>query len=151
RVDGGGRNHGPATQGARRRGGAVPPGERPHPRRQDARRQLAAPGRGAARFEGVMTANGDGHDKLFDRTLARLLAREGLGGPEARAAFEATLAGAWTPVQIGAFAVGLRINGETAEVIAGAVEAMRGAMAAVKHDLPLVVDTCGTGGDGAHT
>jgi anthranilate phosphoribosyltransferase len=41
--------------------------------------------------------------------------------------------------------------GETDEVVAAAVEAMRATMTAVDHDLPRVVDTCGTGGDGAHT
>jgi len=54
-------------------------------------------------------------------------------------------------VQIGAFAVALRMTGETPEAIAGAAEAMRGAMTVVEHGLPLVVDTCGTGGDGSHT
>jgi anthranilate phosphoribosyltransferase len=41
--------------------------------------------------------------------------------------------------------------GETDEIVAAAVEAMRSAMTPVEHDLPRVVDTCGTGGDGAHT
>jgi anthranilate phosphoribosyltransferase len=87
----------------------------------------------------------------FATTLARLLAREPLGAADARAAFEAILGGAWTPVQIGAFAVALRMLGETPEAIAGAAEAMRGAMTVVEHGLPQVVDTCGTGGDGSHT
>ena len=59
--------------------------------------------------------------------------------------------GAWTPVQVGAFAVALRMAGETAEQIVAAAQAMRAAMSAVEHGLPVVVDTCGTGGDGAHT
>jgi anthranilate phosphoribosyltransferase len=87
----------------------------------------------------------------FAKALARLLARERLGVDDARSAFEAILSGAWSPVQIGAFAVALRMSGETAEVIAGAAEAMRAAMTIVEHGLPLVVDTCGTGGDGSHT
>jgi anthranilate phosphoribosyltransferase len=87
----------------------------------------------------------------FSKAIAGLLAREPVGAPQARAAFESILAGAWTPIQIGAFAVALRMNGETADVILGAVEAMRAAMTAVEHGLPLVVDTCGTGGDGSHT
>src|SRR6202043_3168964 len=69
---------------------------------------------------------------------------------DVRAAFDAILAGSWTPVQVGAFAVALRMRGESAEVIVSAAEAMRAAMTAVEHGLPLVVDTCGTGGDGAH-
>jgi anthranilate phosphoribosyltransferase len=87
----------------------------------------------------------------FSSLLGRLLAHEPLGAEDVRAAFEAILAGAWTPVQIGAFAVALRMTGESAETIVGAVQAMRAAMAPVEHDLPVVVDTCGTGGDGSHT
>jgi anthranilate phosphoribosyltransferase len=87
----------------------------------------------------------------FSKAVGRLLAREPMGAEDTRAAFEAILSGAWTPVQIGAFAVALRMRGETAEAIAGAAEAMRGAMTVVDHGLPLVVDTCGTGGDGSHT
>ena len=87
----------------------------------------------------------------FPKTLSRLLSREPLGAAEARAAFEAILGGAWTPVQIGAFAIALRMVGETPEAIAGAAEAMRGAMIVVEHGLAQVVDTCGTGGDGSHS
>jgi len=86
----------------------------------------------------------------FPALLASLLARE-LGPDDMRAAFDAILAGAWTQVQVGAFAVALRMRGETAEQIVAAAEAMRAAMTAVEHGLPLVLDTCGTGGDGAHT
>jgi anthranilate phosphoribosyltransferase len=87
----------------------------------------------------------------FGKALGGLLAREPLHADDARSAFESILAGAWTPVQIGAFAVALRMTGETPEAIAGAAEAMRAAMTVVEHGLPLVVDTCGTGGDGSHT
>ena len=87
----------------------------------------------------------------FPRILGRLIARQPLATEEVRAAFDAILGGAWTPVQIGAFAVALRVNGETADTIVGAAEAMRANMAVVEHGLPVVVDTCGTGGDGSHT
>jgi len=86
----------------------------------------------------------------FPPLLARALARQ-IGPEEVRAAFDAILSGAWTPVQVGAFAVALRMAGETAEQIVAAAQAMRDAMTAVEHRLPVVVDTCGTGGDGAHT
>jgi anthranilate phosphoribosyltransferase len=87
----------------------------------------------------------------FAKLLGRLLAREPIGADDIREAFDAILSGAWTPVQVGAFAVTLRMTGESAETIVSAAEAMRAAMAVVEHDLPVVVDTCGTGGDGAHT
>jgi anthranilate phosphoribosyltransferase len=87
----------------------------------------------------------------FAQILGRLLAREPVGAGDVRDAFDAILSGAWTPVQIGAFAVALRMTGETADVIVGAAGAMRAAMAVVDHDFPVVIDTCGTGGDGSHT
>jgi anthranilate phosphoribosyltransferase len=68
-----------------------------------------------------------------------------------RAAFEAILAGSWTPVQVAGFVVALRMRGETAAVIASAAEAMRAAMVAVDHGLAATLDTCGTGGDGLGT
>jgi anthranilate phosphoribosyltransferase len=68
-----------------------------------------------------------------------------------RKAFDAILAGAWTPVQVAGFAVALRLRGESASVISAAVESMRAVMIPVEHGLPLVVDTCGTGGDGKGT
>jgi anthranilate phosphoribosyltransferase len=87
----------------------------------------------------------------FPPVLARLLGPEPVEPGVVREAFDAILAGSWTPVQVAAFAVALRMRGETADIIVAAAEAMRAAMTAVDHDLPVVLDTCGTGGDGAHT
>ncbi len=87
----------------------------------------------------------------FGHLLSRLLSREPVGLDDVRGAFGAILAGSWTPVQVGAFAVALRMRGETDEEIIGAAQAMRAAMIVVEHDFPVVVDTCGTGGDGAQT
>src|ERR1700722_18297548 len=86
----------------------------------------------------------------FSKLIAHALERR-IGPGEVRAAFDAILSGAWTPVQVGAFALALRMAGETAEQILAAAEAMRSSMFGVDHGLPLVMDTCGTGGDGAHT
>jgi anthranilate phosphoribosyltransferase len=79
------------------------------------------------------------------------LERGALAPDDVRAAFGAILAGAWTPVQIGAFATALRLRGESAEAIVAAAEALRSVMTPVDHGLDEVMDTCGTGGDGAHT
>ena len=59
--------------------------------------------------------------------------------------------GAATPAQIAAYLMGLRLKGETVEEIAGSVRAMRAKAVRIAVGDPLVVDTCGTGGDGAHT
>jgi anthranilate phosphoribosyltransferase len=88
----------------------------------------------------------------FARALTGLLDSPVPDPALVRASFEAILTGSWTPVQVGAFAAALRARGETAEVIAEAARALRAAMTPVEHGLPSpVLDTCGTGGDGAQT
>ena len=61
------------------------------------------------------------------------------------------MAGEATPAQIGAFLVALRIKGETADEIAGCAEAMREHVLVVRPARTDLVDTAGTGGDGART
>jgi anthranilate phosphoribosyltransferase len=87
----------------------------------------------------------------FADVLGGLVAGRPIAPDEVRAAFAAILSGAWTPVQVAAFAVALRTRGESPETIAAGVEAMRATMDAVEHGLDRVIDTCGTGGDGSHT
>jgi anthranilate phosphoribosyltransferase len=83
----------------------------------------------------------------FAELLPLLSRAEGPDVRHVRAAFDAILAGAWTPVQVGAFAVTLRILGETSEVMVAGAKALRGTMAVVATDAKEVMDTCGTGGD----
>ncbi|MBN1855338.1 MAG: anthranilate phosphoribosyltransferase [Dehalococcoidia bacterium] len=54
-----------------------------------------------------------------------------------------------TPAQIGAFVMGLRMKGETADEIAGMARAMLSC--AVRIDPGADLDTCGTGGDGSRS
>jgi anthranilate phosphoribosyltransferase len=61
------------------------------------------------------------------------------------------MTGQATEAQIGSFLTGLRIKGETADEIAGAARVMRKHATGIRVDDDIVVDTCGTGGDGAHT
>jgi anthranilate phosphoribosyltransferase len=85
-------------------------------------------------------------------TLFPLLTRGGTPDlAHVRAGFEAILAGAWTPVQVAAFAVVLRLLGETTEAIVAGAEALRGTMTVVETSAEGVLDTCGTGGDGLGT
>jgi len=70
----------------------------------------------------------------FGDVFALLAGRRTIDAATTRAAFDAILSGAWTPVQVGAFAT-----------------ALRAVMTAVDHGREVVVDTCGTGGDGAQT
>ena len=71
---------------------------------------------------------------------------------ESRAAFGAVMNGESTPAQIAALLVGLRVKGETADEVAGAADAMRGAMVRLPAANPReLVDTCGTGGGAVGT
>lgn len=72
---------------------------------------------------------------------------------EAMAAMNAIMTGEVTDAQIGSLVTGLRMRGETVAEIAGFASAMRDHALKVevgRADTPLV-DTCGTGGDGAGT
>jgi anthranilate phosphoribosyltransferase len=83
--------------------------------------------------------------------LARLLDGRDLGQGEAREVMNAIMRGDATPAQIGGFLVALRVKGETADEIAGCAEAMREHVLAVRPRRDDLVDTAGTGGDGACT
>ncbi len=61
------------------------------------------------------------------------------------------MGGEATPAQIGGFLVGLRIKGETVEEITAAARVMRALAIPVELPRQHLIDTCGTGGDGAHT
>jgi anthranilate phosphoribosyltransferase len=56
-----------------------------------------------------------------------------------------------TPAQIAAFITALRCKGETVEEITGCARAMRAEASTISLDQEIVLDTCGTGGDGAST
>ena len=59
--------------------------------------------------------------------------------------------GQWTAVQIAAFLTALRMKRETVAELTGAVRAMKSRAKSVTVNQPRVLDTCGTGGDGANT
>jgi anthranilate phosphoribosyltransferase len=61
------------------------------------------------------------------------------------------MTGQATPAQIGGFLIGLRMKGETVDEIAAAASVMRELATPVPVSGPHLVDTCGTGGDGAAT
>jgi anthranilate phosphoribosyltransferase len=83
--------------------------------------------------------------------LARLLEGRDLSRAQAREVMGEIMEGKATPAQIGGFLVALRLKGETADEIAGCAEAMRAHVLAVKPQRSDLVDTAGTGGDGAGT
>lgn len=88
---------------------------------------------------------------MIKDALAKLADRADLSEPEAEAVMAEMMDGAATPAQIAAYLMGLRQKGETVEEIVGSVKAMRSRAVRIRVGAKVVVDTCGTGGDGAHT
>jgi len=88
---------------------------------------------------------------MIQQAIARLLDGRDLAREEARAVMDEIMRGEATPAQIGGFLVALRAKGETVAEIAGCAEAMRDHVVAVRPTRTDLVDTAGTGGDGART
>jgi anthranilate phosphoribosyltransferase len=88
---------------------------------------------------------------MIQRALQRILDGHDLGRDETREVMGEIMRGEATPAQIGGFLVALRSKGETPDEIAGCAEAMRGHVLSVRPHRGDLVDTAGTGGDGART
>jgi len=67
------------------------------------------------------------------------------------AVMKTIMQGEATPAQIGGLLVALRLKGESVDEITAAAEVMRELAEKVNIDKTHLVDTCGTGGDGANT
>lgn len=86
--------------------------------------------------------------------IAEVINGRDLSMAQAEAAMDVIMRGEATQAQIGSYLTALRMKGETVEEIAGSARSMRAHVVGV--DAPIgrdemLVDTCGTGGDGKHT
>jgi anthranilate phosphoribosyltransferase len=88
---------------------------------------------------------------MIKDALAKLADRTDLSAPEAETVMAEIMDGGATPAQIAAYLMGLRQKGETVDEIVGSVKAMRSRAVRIRVGAKIVVDTCGTGGDGANT
>ena len=86
----------------------------------------------------------------FKPLLARLVDGATLSEPDAELFFSACLRGETTPAQVAAAVTAMRLRGETVGEITACARAMRRSATRLEHPFQ-VIDTCGTGGDGAHT
>lgn len=82
----------------------------------------------------------------FRGLLAKVGNGEPLGIDEAERAFDIMTSGDATPAQMGAFLMGLKVRGETAEELAGGARALRAKMLRVRAPEG-AIDIVGTGGD----
>ncbi len=84
--------------------------------------------------------------------IAALLDGRSLSEEEAQSVMTQIMQGQATPAQIGAFLTAMRIKGETVAELTGCARAMRYSAIHVRpRRQDILVDTCGTGGDGSGT
>jgi anthranilate phosphoribosyltransferase len=88
---------------------------------------------------------------LITEAIRKVVDGQSLSQNEAEAVMSEMMTGKATAAQIGALLVGLRLKKETAAEICGFARAMRARAERVPTRHRSVVDTCGTGGDGART
>ena len=82
----------------------------------------------------------------FRGLLAKVGNGQALGIDEAERAFDIMTSGDATPAQMGAFLMGLKVRGETADELAGGARALRAKVLRVKAPAG-TIDIVGTGGD----
>ena len=87
----------------------------------------------------------------IQQVLQQLLDKQALTFAEMRDVMHFIMSGSATDAQISGFLIALRCKGETIDEIAAAVEVMRELANKVTVNGAHIIDTCGTGGDGAST
>jgi anthranilate phosphoribosyltransferase len=98
-----------------------------------------------------VTAAAPAAEPLRD-ALRALASGRTLEGPGVTAAFDVVMRGDATPAQIAALLMGLRVQGESSEVVAAVARSLRGAMLTLPTErADELVDTCGTGGGALQT
>jgi len=88
---------------------------------------------------------------MIRESIAKLVEGQDLTRAEAEAVMREIMDGEATHAQMAAFLTALRVKGETVDEIAGCAQVMREKAVAVQPSRTDLVDTAGTGGDGAGT
>lgn len=88
---------------------------------------------------------------MIKETIAKLVKRADLTTAEVELVMEEIMTGQASAAQIASFLTALRIKGETIDEIVGAASIMRRHATKIRTRHPVVLDTCGTGGDEAQT
>ena len=88
----------------------------------------------------------------FKSLLDSLMSGQNLSFGQVKCVMQSLMSGEMSDAEIAGFLVALRIKGETVDEIAGAADVMRAFATQVEAtQKDYLVDTCGTGGDGANT
>jgi len=88
---------------------------------------------------------------MIREMIANAIEERDLTRAQSKEVMDEIMRGEATPAQIGGFLAAMRMKGETADEITGFAQSMRENARTIAPDVPFLADTCGTGGDGAHT
>ncbi|UCD70862.1 MAG: anthranilate phosphoribosyltransferase [Syntrophobacterales bacterium] len=88
---------------------------------------------------------------MIKEAIGRVVNSENLRESEMMEAMGEVMEGKATPSQIATFITALRMKGETVEEVTGAARIMRQKATRIDARSSIIVDTCGTGGDGMNT
>ncbi|MDY7033612.1 MAG: anthranilate phosphoribosyltransferase [Thermodesulfobacteriota bacterium] len=88
---------------------------------------------------------------MIPEVIGKVIEGHDLSESEMTGVMNQIMSGEATPAQIGSFITALRMKGETVDEITGGARVMREKAVKIKTSSPRIVDTCGTGGDGANT
>jgi anthranilate phosphoribosyltransferase len=88
---------------------------------------------------------------MFTALIEKLQRREDLTVEESAAAMDEIMEGRAQPAQIAGLLIALAMKGERPSEVVGLARTMRARATKLSSEFPNVFDTCGTGGDRAHT
>lgn len=88
---------------------------------------------------------------MIKEAIKKTVEKEDLKEQEMMDVMTEVMEGEATPAQIASFITALRIKGETVTEVTGAARIMRQKATRIDARSSVIVDTCGTGGDGANT
>lgn len=88
---------------------------------------------------------------MIKEAIGKVVEGDDLNESEMMEVMDIIMGGKATPAQIGAFITALRIKGETVDEVSGAARIMRQKALMIDARSSVIVDTCGTGGDGMNT
>jgi anthranilate phosphoribosyltransferase len=88
---------------------------------------------------------------MIKDAIAKVVTKTNLSEAEAEAVMREIMQGEATDAQIASYITALRMKGETVDEITGSARVMRDKAVPIRLEAKYHVDTCGTGGDMAHT
>jgi len=88
---------------------------------------------------------------MIRESIAKVVEGVNLSESEMTSTMNEIMEGGATEAQIGSFMTALRMKGETVDEVTGAARSMRQKATRIDARAQVIVDTCGTGGDGMNT